>query len=210
ADPRPAGWAAALSCPVLLHPPRELGVGLAHVRFPVEDPERLLVHDGAAGAGGAGVHGGAVLQRQARLGTTRLVPGGTDGAWNLATVRVEDVRVLAFAAVVVVQYRELSAVNRHQIVDRDPGDDRHDRVDLHQGLPAVLIDPQGRGHRPLRADVAERRAVWAVESAGPGVCSKRWVKRVAPEIGVGDSEGVEAERAQVRDPGKPVVARNHW
>src|SRR5699024_12648728 len=38
---------AAPSCSVLLHPPRELGVGLAHVRLTVEDPERLLVHDGA-------------------------------------------------------------------------------------------------------------------------------------------------------------------
>src|SRR5699024_251025 len=179
------------------------GVGLAHVRFPIEDPERLLVDDGAAGAGGAGVHGGAVLEGQARLRPARLVPGGADGARDLPTVRVEDVRVLAFAAVVVVQDRELSAVNRHQIVDRDPGDDRHDRVDLHQGLPAVLIDPQGRGHRPLRADVAERRAVWAVEYAGPGVCSKRWVNSDAPEIGVGDSGGVDAEHALVRDPGQP-------
>src|SRR5699024_4144730 len=114
----------------------------------------------------------------------RLVPRGAHGAGDLPTVRVEDVRLLALAAVVVVQHPELGAVDRHQVIDRDAGDDRHDRVDLHHRLPTVLVDPHRRGHLPFGADVAERGTVRTFEAAGPGVSNEGRVVGVAPEVSV--------------------------
>src|SRR5690625_6382117 len=47
--------------------------------------------------------------------------------------------LLALAAVVVVQHPELSAVDRHQIIDRDAGDDRQDRKSTRLNSSHVAI-----------------------------------------------------------------------
>ena len=96
---------------------REGDVDAAEVGFAVADAEGEVVDVGDARArvGVSALREGHVLVRG---GALALLPGLADRGWQLAAVGVIDVGALTAAMVVVVEHRELGAVNRAQVLDR--------------------------------------------------------------------------------------------
>ena len=129
----------------------EDGVDAAEVGFAVADAEGEVVYVGDARArvGVSALREGHVLIGG---GALALLPGLADRSRQLATIRVIDIGSLASAMVVVVEDRELSAINRAQILDWYAQHDRHHYIDLRLCITTILCPTQGRIRRPLRAN----------------------------------------------------------
>ena len=98
--------------------------------------------------------------------------------------------------VVAVEDRELGAVDRAELVGGDAEHERDECIDLDKGLAPILGDPQGSGGGPLRGDGTQVGTVRAWTPADPRVSGEVVAVDVAPEIGVGVRDAVEAQRAR--------------
>ena len=81
-----------------------------------------------------------------------LLPGLADWGRQLAAVGVIDVGALAAAMVVVVQHRELGAIDRAQILDRHAQHHRHHDINLRLSITTILRPTQRCVRRPLRTN----------------------------------------------------------
>src|SRR5699024_6712 len=148
---------------------------------------------------GARVGGGALLGGG---GVALLAPGGLERGGDESAVGVVEV----LAVVVAVQHRELGAVDRHQLIRRDPQRQRHQRVDLQKRLAPVGVAAQRNLRCPSGTDGAEVQSAVVVETTGPGL-QREWVRlgwvvggSLAPDrlpkLAVSARETIEAKRAQ--------------
>ena len=97
---------------------------------------------------------------------------------------------MATAMVIVVQYRELGAVYRAQVLDRHAQHHRHHDIDLRLSIATVLRPTQGRISCPVRTDRS-----FVITLQDRSVSHKRLVPTLGPQIRIGVGEAVEAKRA---------------
>ena len=90
----------------------------AEVGFAVADAEGEVVDVGDAGAR-VGVSALREWHVLVGGGALALLPGLADRSRQLAAIRVIDVGALTAAMIIVVEHRELGAVNRAQVLDRN-------------------------------------------------------------------------------------------
>ena len=93
--------------------------------------------------------------------------------------------------VIVVENRELSAVDRAQILDRHAQHHRHHDIDLRLSVTTILCTTQGSIRRPLRTN---RTLVITLQDRS--VSHKRLIPTLLPQIGVSIREAVEAKCAK--------------
>ena len=93
--------------------------------------------------------------------------------------------------VVVVEDRELGAVDRAQVLDRHPQYHRHHNVDLRLSITAILCTTQRRVSGPLRAN---RMLVITLQNRS--ISCERLIPALGPQVCVGVSEAIEAESAE--------------
>ena len=120
-----------------------------------------------------------------------LLPGLADWSRRLAAIRVIDVGTLATAMVVVVQHRELGAVDRAQVVDWHAQHHRHHDIDLRLSITTILRPTQRRICCPLRANLT-----LVITLQNRLISHKRLIPTLRPQVGVGVREAVETKYAQ--------------
>src|SRR5699024_3935779 len=104
-------------------------------------------------------------------GVALLAAGWMERGGHESAVGVVEV----LAVVLAVQRRELGAVDRHQLIRRDPQRQRHQRVDLQKRLAPVGVAAQRNPRCPSGTDGAEVRSAVVVETTGPGL-QREWVR----------------------------------